>query len=72
MRGNKMGLSNKQFGLLLLALFAVMLYGGIAFEVADKYGKLWGVLSLTILNSLFFIYMIFSKYNKHEDDKDEK
>lgn len=55
-----MGLSYKQFYILLFSLIGIVIYSGLVFQIIDLYGKIWGVISLNILNITFFIFLIFN------------
>jgi len=54
-----MGLSNNQFIILLSVLIGIVIWGGIVFQIADAYGKVWAVLAMNIVNIAFFISIIF-------------
>lgn len=54
-----MGMTNKQFYGMIGVLIAIIAYSGIVFWVAEEYGRIWGVISLNIVNVCFFLYIMF-------------
>lgn len=66
-----MGMSDKQVYILLVALALVIIFGGIVFEIADRFGRLWAIITMTAANSLYFMYIVFvvRKHNVGEEQK---
>jgi len=66
-----MGLSDKQFYTLLGMLFLVMVFGGFVFWIADVFGKVWGAISLSLVNVMFLVYIVL-KVDRKKDNQEEK
>lgn len=64
-----MGMSDKQLYLTIFGQIFIMIYGAFAFQVGQKYGNAWGVTMLNLLNSAFFILIIFIYYKTNNKNK---
>lgn len=66
-----MGMSNKQLYTTIGLLVLIEIYGGLVFYIADKYGKVFGVVSLSVLLISFFMYMLFNNDKVFHNGKEE-